>query len=160
MPPDKLLVVCGNVLLKSVLEAPRADAKRVFNDINDGKTVSLVNVRMDDETEVRFEVQLDHTEFRSGRLNFKGFRGSLASLLHALGENVRREAEVPVFTDKRSGAMLFGIPGFTQNEDQPNVMMMSVNLRKPGCVQVKLMYVDPEQFNQRRASDSDTAVSG
>lgn len=160
MPPDKLLVVCGNVLLKSVLEAPRADAKRVFNDINDGKTFSLVNVRMDDETEVRFELLLDHSEFRAGRLNFKAFRDSLASLLQALAENVRRETEVPVFTDKGSGAMLFGIPGFTQNEDQQNVMMMSVNLRKPGCVQVKLMYLDPEQFNQRRAPDSDTAASG
>ena len=160
MPPDKLLVVCGNVLLKSLLEAPRADAKRVFNDIHDGKTVSLVNVRMDDETEVRFELQLDHSEFRSGRLNFKAFRDSLAGLLHVLGENVRREAEVPVFTDKRSGAMVFGIPGVTQNGERPNVMMMSVNLRKPGSVQVKLMYVDPEQFNQRGASDSDAAASG
>jgi hypothetical protein len=160
MPPDRLLVVCGNVLLRSLLEAPRADAKRVFNDVNDGKTFSLVNVRMDDETEVRFELQLDRSEFRSGRLNFKAFRDSLASLLHGVGENVRSEAEVPVFTDKRSGAMLFGIPGFTQNEDQLNVMMMSVNLRKPGSVQVKLMYVDPEQFRQRSASEGDTAASG
>jgi hypothetical protein len=115
---------------------------------------------MDDETEVRFELQLDRSEFRSGRLNFKAFRDSLASLLHGVGENVRREAEVPVFTDKRSGAMLFGIPGFTQNENQLNVMMMSVNLRKPGSVQVKLMYVDPEQFRQRSASEGDTAASG
>ena len=160
MPPNELLVVCGNVLLQSLLDAPRSDAKRIFNDISDGKQLSLVKVRMDDDTDVLFQVQLDHTEFRGDRLNFKAFRNSLAGLLHSIGEHAEAEAKVPVFTEKSSGAMLFGVPGFTQDEGELNVMMMSVNLRKPGCIQLKLMYVEPDQFKQPKASGTSEASGG
>lgn len=150
MPPERLLVVAGNILAKCVLEAQRADAKRIFNDIQDGKRASLVNVRMDDETEVRFDLALDHSEFRGGRLNYRAFRNSLAGLVQGLGENLKREFEVPVFTDKNSGTMLFAIPGYTEVEGHANVMMLSINLREPGCVQVKLMYMDPDQFTLKQ----------
>ena len=160
LPPKQLLVVCGNVLLKSVLDAPRADAKRVFNDINAGKQLPLVKVRMDDDTDVMFEIALDQTEFRGPRLNFKEFRNSLAGLLHSIGEHAEAEAKVPVFTEKTNGAMLFGIPGFTQVEDELNVMMMSVNLRKPGCIVLSLMYVDPDQFKRAKATGEDSAQAG
>jgi hypothetical protein len=160
MSPDRLVVVCGNVLLKRILEAPRADAKRLFNDINSGKQCALAMVRMDDETEVAFEVRLDASEFRGPRLNFREFRNSLAGLLHSLGEYARQEARVPVFNEKSNGDMLFGVPGFTRIDDELNVMMLSVNLRKPGAVQLALMYVDPDQFKQPREPESGSALSG
>lgn len=160
MSPDKLLVVCGNVLLKSVLEAPRGDAKRIFNTIHDGKRHTLANVRMDEENEVGFELLLDDSEFRGGRLNFKAFRDSLAGLLHSMGGYMREEAKVPVFTQKTTGEMLFGVPGFTQVDDELNVMMLAVNLRRPGAVQLKLMYVEPDQFKQSAQPEGDNAVSG
>ena len=160
MPPDQLLVVSGNVLLRCLLDAPRADAKRIFNDIHDGKQVSLVNVRMDDDTDVQFQVQLDHSEFRGPRLNFKEFRNSLAGLLHSIGEHSEAEAKVPVFTEKQTGAMLFGVPGFTQVEDELNVMMVSVNVRKPGAIQLRLMYVEPDQFKRQKAAGEEGAQPG
>jgi hypothetical protein len=156
MPPERLLVVAGNVLAKCVLEAQRADAKRIFNDIQAGKRVPLVNVRMDDETEVKFDVALDHSEFRGTRLNFRAFRNSLAGLVHGLGENLKRETAVPVFTEERSGAMLFAVPGFTRVEGHVNVMMLSINLREPGCVQTKLLYMDPDQFTAKEEGQDAT----
>lgn len=157
LPPKQLLVVSGNVLLQSVLDAPRADAKRVFNEISGGKQLPLVKVRMDDDTDVMFELSLDQSEWRGPRLNFKEFRNSLAGLLHSVGEHAEAEAKVQVFTEKQTGAMLFGIPGFTQVEGELNVMMMSVNLRKPGCIQLSLMYVDPDQFKRDKPAGEDNA---
>lgn len=146
MPPQRLLVVSGNVLVQALLESQRADAKRIFNAVSDGKRIALMKVRLDDDTEVRFDLALDHSEFRGSRFNFKAFRNSLAGLVQSLGENFRQETDVPVFTEQDSGAMLFAIPGITRDEDRLNVMMLSVSLREPGCVQLKLMYMDPDQF--------------
>ena len=156
MQPEQLLVVCGNVLAQSLLEAQRADAKRIFNDINDGKRLALVKIQMDEETEVRFDLLLDHSEYRGGRLNFKAFRSSIAGLIQSMRENFEQKSQIPVFTEQQSGAMLFAVPGVTREDEQLNVMMLSLNLREPGCVQLKLMYMDPNQFSRT----GDSAQSG
>ncbi len=64
LSPDRFMTMSGNVLLKAFLEATRADAKRLFKDISEGKRVRLINVRLDDDTELRFDLHLDHSEFR------------------------------------------------------------------------------------------------
>ena len=146
MAPDRFMTMSGNVLLKAFLEAQRADAKRVFNEINDGKRVQLITVRLDDETELRFDLQLDHSEYRGERLNFRSFRDGLASLISAMSEALNGESNIPVFNEQGGRSMLFGIPGVTQVGDQVNVLMLAANMREPGCVQLKLQYMEPGQF--------------
>ena len=43
LPPERFLTVSGNVLYKVLLEAQRADAKRLFRDVSDGKRVKLLS---------------------------------------------------------------------------------------------------------------------
>ncbi len=145
------MTMAGNVLFKALLEATRADAKRVYKEISDGKRVQLMSVRMDDQTELRFDLHLDHSEYRGDRLNFRSFRDGLASLISAMSEALKGEANIPVFNEQGGRSMLFGVPGLTQVGDQVNVLMLAADMREPGCVQLKLQYMEPGQFQAQTA---------
>lgn len=145
MPPERFLTIAANVLHKTLLDAQRAQAKRVFNDISEGKRVALLSVQMDDDTQVRFDLSLDHSEFRGDRLNFRFFRNSVANLVGAFGQLLEKGAEVPIFSEKGGGTMLLGVPGLSQDAGETNLMMVAVDLRKPGSVHLKLQYMDPSQ---------------
>ncbi len=150
LPPERFLTVAGNVLHRCILEAQRAPAKRIFNDAHEGKRVNLVTVQMDDETELRFDLKLDSSEFRGDRLNFKFFRNSVLGLVAAVGQALKEESEIPVFKQQGGKAMLFGIPGITNDTGEVNVLMLSADMREPGAVQLKLQYMDPSQFQRRQ----------
>ncbi len=144
--PDQFLTVASNVLYKTLLEAPRTDAKNLYKAIFEGKRVALIDVRMDDDSTVRFDLSLDHSEFCGERLNFKAFRDSLSGLVIALSENLRQQTGTPVFTEQRDGSTLFGVPGVTRESNQVNLLMLGIDVARPGSVLLKLQYIDPSQF--------------
>jgi hypothetical protein len=146
--PDKFLTLATNVLYQAILEAPRTTAKNIFKAIDEGKRVALVDVRMEDSGDVRFELALDHSEYRGERLNFGFFRNSLTALVGSLGEKLRQESAVPVFTEQTDGSLLFGVPGVTQDEaGQLNVLMLGADLQAgAGSALLKLQFMDPAQF--------------
>ena len=144
------MTIAGNVLYKTLLEAPRTTSKKLFRAISDGRRVALLDVRMEEDADVRFELALDHSEFRGGRLNYTSFRNSLTLLVGTLSETLQKEADVPVFTEQTDGSMIFGVPGVTQDKEHVNVLMLGVNLRSPGSVLLKLQYIDPGQFENQQ----------
>jgi hypothetical protein len=148
--PDKFLTLATNVLFQAVLEAPRTTAKSIFKAVDEGKRVALLDVRMEDSGDVRFELALDHSEYRGGRLNFASFRNSLAVLVASLGEKLRQQSGVQVFTEQTDGSLLFGVPGVTQDEaGQLNVLMLCADLQaSAGSVLLKLQFMEPAQFVQ------------
>lgn len=149
LPPERFLALAGNVLNKVLLEAQRSQAKRVFSEISDGKRVALLNVRMEDDTEVRFDLSLDYSQFLGDRLNFRFFRNSVTSLLAAIGHALEAEPSVPVFTEEGGGTMLLGVPGVTQDAGRSNVIMLAADVRQPGCVHLKLQYMEPSQITEQ-----------
>ena len=152
--PANFLTIATNVLYKTLLEVPRTSSKNVFKAISEGKRVSILDVRMEDDADVRFDLALDHSEYRGGRLNFTAFRDSVTVLVGALGENLRNHTDVPVFTEQRDGSLLFGVPGVTQEQGQANALMLGVNLRGAGTVLLKLQYIDPTQFQMQEQQTS------
>ena len=150
LPPQRFMTVAGNILHRSLIDAQRAPAKRIFNDINEGQRVKLVTVQMDDETELRFDLTLDSSEFRGDRLNFKFFRNSVVGLVAALGQALKEEGEIPMFREQGGRTMLFGVPGVTQDAGEVNVLMLASDMREPGAVVLKLQYMDPSQFERRQ----------
>jgi hypothetical protein len=140
------LTIATNVLYKTLLEASRTSSKTIFKAVSEGRKLALLDVRIDEDTNLRFDLILDHSEFRGGRLNFAAFRNSLTVLVGTLSESLKKEAEVSVFTEETDGSMLFGVPGVTRDEEQMNVLMLGANLRSPGAVLLKLQYLDPKQF--------------
>lgn len=106
----------------------------------------MLDVRMEEDSDVRFDLALDHSEYRGDRFNFTAFRDSVTVLVGSLSENLKAQNDVPVFSEQDDGSMLFGVPGVTKEGEQVNVMMLGVDLRGPGSVLLKLQYLDPEQF--------------
>ena len=151
IPPEKFLTIATNVLFKAVLEAPRTTAKNIYGAIGEGKRVSLLDVRMDDGGELRFDLTLDHSEYLGERLNFGSFRNSLTALVRSVGEKFQQQAEIPVFTEQTDGSLLFGVPGVTNDEaGQVNVLMLGVDLQsRAGTALLKLQYLSPSQFEQQ-----------
>ena len=144
---DKFLTVANNVIYKSLLEAQRASAKNIYRAVSEGKRVALMTIRMDEESESRFDLTLDHSEFR-GKLNFGAFRSSVQALVGSVSEVLQSEKKITTFTDGDSGNVLFGVPGFTQQGEQFNALMLVVDVGVAGTVLLRLQYMNPDQFVQ------------
>ena len=155
LPRDKFLTVANNVIYKSLLEAKRTNSKNIYRAISEGKRVALMTIRMDEESESRFDLTLDHSEFR-GKLNFGAFRASVQALVGSVSELLQGEKKITTFTDEENGNVLFGVPGFTQEGGHFNALMLAVDVAVAGTVLLRLQYMDPDQFVQTpRSGEAD-----
>ena len=145
MSAVKFLTVSTNILHKTFVEGSRTSAKAVFSAIFDGKRAGLITVKMEDDSESRFDVTLDHSEFR-GKLNFGVFKSILTHMLLQISDYVKSEKEVQVFTDEESGRILFGLPGILENKGEVNALVLGADMTSPGTVNLMLQFVDPDQF--------------
>lgn len=151
---DKFLIMAANLLHKVLLDIPRTEAKTLYKNISKGDVVHLATVKMEDQSTVRFRATLDHSEFK-GKLNFGTFRNSLGLLVSNLGQALKNEKEVPVFTEEGDpDAMIFGVTAVTQEQNQANIMVLGANTgNDQASVLLRLMYIDDGQF---LASDAPT----
>ena len=104
-----------------------------------------MTIRMDEDSESRFDVSLDHSEFR-GKLNFGAFRTSVQALVGSVSELMQSEKAITTFSDDATGNVLFGVPGFTQEGEHLNALMLAVDVTVAGTVLLRLQYMDPDQF--------------
>ena len=147
IPRDQFLTIAVNLLYKAFLENRRTEAKNVFRDMAAGKSVHLTNVQMEDRSQVRFDVALDHTEFR-GRLNFGAFRASLVLLVAQLSDALRAGKDIKVFSDQGNpDNVVFGLSAPTEEDGEINVMVLGVDSSATrGSIELRLQYLDPAQF--------------
>ncbi len=152
MPHDRFLLIAANLLQRALLEPTRTAAKRLYRELAEGRTLALTSVELEDGSTARFAVALDASEFR-GRLNFGAFRASLETLIANIAAHLKAEKPVTVFTEaEREDVLLFGITGATLEGDQANVLMLGSEPHVNGEVTVvRLMYLDPLQFQERAA---------
>ena len=160
---EQFATICVNVVHQTLIDCSRTVGKRLFRELESAKRVAVTQLRMEDESEVRLDMTLDHTEFR-GALNFSLFRDSVLALLSGLTEVLRdeeRSLNVMRMMDESGQATserrLFGVPGMVVAESVPNLLMMGAtpSASEP-VVLIELMYVDPDQFAK---SDSASSAS-
>jgi len=158
---EQFATISANVIHQSLIEVSRTVGKRIFRELEVGKRIAVTQLRMEDESEVRLDVTLDHSEFR-GALNFSIFRDSVLALLSRLGDTLRDEdTSLPVMRmmddtgEASSERRLFGVPGLIVVDDVANMLMMGAtpSVSEP-VVLIELMYIDPEQFAQSDASEA------
>lgn len=147
IPQAQFLTMSANLLHRAFIESTRTDAKSLFKQLAEGTRVALTRVEMEDKSLVRFDLSLDHSEYR-GKLNYGGFRNSLGTLIANLSTALQKEQEISSFTAQdQPGKMMFGVTGVTVEEEQPNVMVLGADVTGGQAnVVLQLMYVDPEQF--------------
>ena len=153
MPQETFLTMSANLLHKVFIESTRTDAKNLYNQISEGKRVALTQVQMEDKSTLRFDLSLEHSEYR-GSLNYSGFRVSLATLVGNLVTALQKEEKIPVFNAKHDpNVMMFGVTAVTVDDEQPSVMVLGADSSgTEASVVLRLMYIDPSQFEVRGES--------
>ena len=144
---DKFLTIAVNLINKALLEAGRTEAKSRFKELSQGRRLPLTQVQMEDKSLVRFDLALDHGEFQ-GKLNFGGFRASVALLLKNLVDTLKENKPITAFSaDNDPDVKLFGVTSVTVEDGKPNVMVLgSDSAGGQPLVVLRLMYLDPQQF--------------
>lgn len=153
LDPKNLADIAGNVLSTSFLRNDREQAKRLYKDLKQGKQPNLGNFVVDDQLKMPLRMALDYSEFR-GPFGFPAFQAAVQTLLRNLAAQIKADKPIQTFSsDEGTGAIVYGVPGvIATQEGQHNVLMMAFELsqdpvRQAGLV-LKLMFVDPEQFQQ------------
>lgn len=155
MPSHQFLVVAANLIQRCLIEPSRAEAKQRFRSLQGGQLLPLQTVEMEDKSLARFGLRLDYSEYR-GKLNFSAFRDSLAALLANIGAALKAEKEPVSFRgeDERDG-LIFGFTGLTMDDDKANLLVLGTAPAEGGDGTVlKLMYLDPDQFQTQQAQDT------
>lgn len=152
---EQFLTISINLVNRALLELPRTEAKQVFKELSIGKILPLSEVRMEDQSLVRFDLALDHSE-HVGKLNFGGFRGSLALLLSNVATALNDKQAISVLNAEHSPELrMFGITAVTVDGEQPNVMVLGSDTSSANArVLLKLMYLDPSQFTPAAEQDN------
>ena len=147
IPRDQFLTIAVNLLYKAFLENRRTEAKNVFRDL-----------AMEDKSQVRFDVALDHSEFR-GKLNFGAFRSSLAMLVAQLSDALRAGKDIKVFSEQNNpDNVVFGLSAATEEEGEVNVMVLGADSNAArGSIELRLQYLDPAQFAQASPANASGA---
>lgn len=145
---DKFLTIAANLLYKTFFDTTRTAAKGIYRQLHEGRVLNLANVRMEDKSQVRFELRLDYSEYH-GRLGFSAFRAGLGQLINNIGQTVKKPDEITTFTAEHDPRLLlFGVTGVTMEGEQPNVLALGADTSGSGdaSVQLQLMYLDHKRF--------------
>jgi hypothetical protein len=152
---DKFLIIAANLLHKALIEVSRADAKRLYRQIHTGDTVALTNLRMEDGSTVRVDLNLGHEQYR-GLLGFGSFRAALSLLLANIAEALKTPESLRTFSNEQNAdAMIFGVTAPVIEGDQTNVLVLGVDSSgEDATLQLQLIYLDSRQFVHNTDADS------
>lgn len=155
LPTDQFLNMAINLLHKAFIEQNRTEAKKLFRAVAEGRIVPLTNVQMEDKSVVRFDIGLEHSEYR-GKLNFGAFRASLSTTLANLVKAIQGGHKITTFSaENNANSLIFGITGVTMENDIPAVMVISVQVSERGAaVMLRPMYLNYEQFLESQESEA------
>lgn len=152
LPTDKFLTISINLLNKAFLEASRTDAKRVYRSIEEGKTVALTHLEMEDKSRVRFDLALDHTQYQ-GKLSYGSFRTGLTLLIARIADMLRAGEEFRTLQNEQNPrSVMFAVPVATAENDLPSVLVLGAESRAgEASLLLNLCYLDPTQFEADQA---------
>jgi hypothetical protein len=148
--PEKLLVIAANILHKAFYESTRLEAKRRYQFLHDGRAVFLLKLRVDDGSELDVNLSLERSELR-GKLNFSMFRTMVAQLLGGYVAALDKKQPVKTFADADQQRWVYMIPAVHQNGELLNMLVLAVDVSRPGALTLELMFIDPEQFRRDAA---------
>ncbi|MFK8019305.1 MAG: hypothetical protein AB8B86_06020 [Pseudomonadales bacterium] len=150
---DKFLTMSCNLLAKSFFDSTRTESKGYYRAINDGKRLALSRVVMDDESTIDVVLTLNCSEY-CGRISFSHFREQLRLLLQRFSDALQKGEELPVLQEEGGVASVFKMPVLHQANDQVNALVLGWATPVPGQLELRLMYLDPEQFKTDSAASA------
>lgn len=153
LTPEKMLTIAANILHKAFYDCTRLEAKRRYQFLHDGRSIFLVDLRVEDGSELKVNMSLERSELR-GKLNFSLFRQLIGHLLGTYAQLLNEKQPLKTFSDAEQRRWIYLIPAACQIGENLNMLVMAANVGQPGALTLELMFIDPEQFRR------DTAAAG
>jgi len=152
----QILNVAANILQTGFLTAPRVRAKREFKKLKQGNSIQVGTLNIGKLKDVPLSLQLDHSEYKGPGFGFDSFIAALQSMLRHTETAFKEQKDLNMLTsENQSEFVLAALPGVVKLEEQINVMLMSFCFSQVPDINLKLMFVEPGQFNLTGNGDDD-----
>ncbi len=143
----QILDVAANTLQTGFLTGPKAHAKQEFKKLKQGKSIKIATLNVGQLKNAPFKLQLDYSEYKGPGFGFDCFIAALESMLRQTETAFRQKKDLNMLTDHdQREVVLAALPGIVRREEQINVMMMSFSFSQTPDIILKLMFVEPSQF--------------
>jgi len=143
-----ILHAAASILQTGFLTGPRVHAKREFKKLKRGKSIKIATIKIGQLKDAPLKLQLDYSEYRGPGFGFDSFIAALTSMLRRTETAFKEEQDLNMLTSQnQSELILAALPGIVRREEQFNVMMMSFSFNQAPDIILKLMFVEPGQFN-------------
>ncbi len=153
----RIVNIAAKLLHSLFLTGPKARAKKEFKKLKQGNSIEVGTVTMGKFNNAPFRLKMDYSEFKGPGFGFDSFTAALNSMLRHTEAAFKEEKDLNVLMNEdQSELVLAALPGIVQHDGQTNVMMMSFSFSQTPDVVLKLMFVEPGQFNFVRTGESDT----
>jgi len=102
--------------------------------------------------EIPLSICLDYSEYRGPGFSHPVFIEALNGMLHQIVTAMRAKKDLNILTSE-SGSMLVHKPGVVQLDGQFNVMLLALEPGEKNSMVMKLMFVDPDQYESVRREE-------
>ncbi len=144
----QILNVAVSILQSGFLTGPRAQARKEFKKLKQGKSIKLATLNIGQLKDAPFKLRLDYSEYKGPGFGFDSFIAALESMLRHTESALKDKKDLNMLINqKQSEVVLAAVPGIVRREQQSNVMMMNFSFIQAPDIILKLMFVDPGQFN-------------
>jgi|TARA_B110000902_G_C14156975_1_gene531794 hypothetical protein len=145
----KLFILGADLLASGFIQQKPEDAKKLFKQLKRGEKIDVGTLNSEVTGGViALKLDLERSQYR-GQFNYPNFETSLKALLQKFATELRKDNELKdlrTLTNDQSGGVLFNLPSGVQVGDDINVLMMAVEPTE-GCLTVRLIFMEPDQFN-------------
>ncbi len=144
----QILNVAASILQNGFLTGPMAHAKQEFKKLKQGKSIKVATLNIGQLKDAPFKLQLDYSEYKGPGFGFDSFIAALKSMLRHTETVLKEKKDLNMLTSQdQSEHVLVALSGIVRREEQINVMMMSFSFSQTPDIILKLMFVEPGQFN-------------
>lgn len=156
---------CG-ILHQLFIREPVNKSKALLKDLKQGKKISVGALTLNPKAkegeeppadapalEIPLSIALDYTEYRGPGFSHPVFIEALNGMLHQIVTAMRAKKDLNILTSE-SGSMLVHKPGVVQIDGQFNVMLLALEPSEKNSMVMKLMFVDPEQYESVRREET------
>ncbi|NIB44610.1 hypothetical protein HBA55_33815 [Pseudomaricurvus alkylphenolicus] len=157
---------CG-ILNQAFIKQPANKAKALLKELKGGKRVSLGALTLSnkseagdvvDSLEVPLSLELDYTEFKGPGFNHPAFDAALRAMLNQIAQTLRAKKDLNILTNQETGGALVHQPGVIRIGEQHNVMVIAIEPGKKEDIILRLMFVDPDQYESLRKDDGESGT--
>jgi hypothetical protein len=145
----ELVNLAANILDQLFIKAPKDKAKAAFKDLKQGKAHQLGTVNFQDIVKPNLSLLLDYSEFRGPGFNLDAFNISIQGILQQIKIQFNKKGDLNILNGENNSFMVH-LPGFVQIDEQLNALVMVFELGTMENIVIKLMYVDPSQYDELR----------